>query len=372
MNDASSLVDLEGVRAQVDALLTAHLDRLESELDQMGSGTAPLIEAMRLMLSGGKRLRAAFCYWSWRAHGGAQSGPGAVAALRVGAALELFQAAALFHDDVMDDSDTRRGLPAAHRSFAHAHRTAQWSGDDRRYGESAAILLGDLALIASEQEFSAAVADLDPDRATTTRAVFDRMRTEVTVGQYLDLQAQVLPWGTDPAGDERRAREVIRAKSARYSVEHPVLMGAALAGADQATLTAASGFGLPLGEAFQLRDDLLGVFGDPATTGKPAGDDLREGKRTVLVARAMAAAGRAGDRTLMERLRSELGNRGLSEADCLALAEAIRTCGAVDEVEQLIDELVTQADRAWEVAPLVDPGREMLARLGRAAVQRQA
>lgn len=372
MNDDAPLVDLEGLRAQVDALLTAHLDALESDLDQMGSGTAPLIEAMRLMLSGGKRLRAAFCYWSWRAHGGERSGPGAIAALRVGAALELFQAAALFHDDVMDDSDTRRGLPAAHRSFAHTHRVAQWSGDDRRYGESAAILLGDLALIAAEREFSAAVADIDPVRATRTRAVFDQMRTEVTVGQYLDLQAQVLPWGTDPQGDEQRAREVIRAKTARYSVEHPVLMGAALAGADDNALAAASAFGLPLGEAFQLRDDLLGVFGDPATTGKPAGDDLREGKRTVLVARAMAAAGRSGDLPLMERLRAELGDRGLSEQDCLELAEAIRTSGAVDEVEQLIDVLVAEAENAWSVADLAEPGREMLARLGRAAVQRQA
>lgn len=372
MNDATPLVDLEGVRAQVDALLTAHLDALETELSGIGAGTAPLIEAMRRMLSGGKRLRAAFCYWSWRAHGGDSSGPGATAALRVGAALELFQAAALFHDDVMDDSDTRRGLPAAHRSFAHAHRTAAWSGDDRRYGESAAILLGDLALIAAEREFSAAVAGIDPERATRTRAVFDRMRTEVTVGQYLDLQAQVLPWGTDPAGDEQRAREVIRAKSARYSVEHPVLMGAALAGADDEALDRASAFGLPLGEAFQLRDDLLGVFGDPATTGKPAGDDLREGKRTVLVARAMAAAGRAGDLALMERLRAELGDRGMDEVACLDLAEAIRASGAVDEVEQVIDLLVAEAEQAWSRAPLVDPGREMLARLGRAAVQRQA
>lgn len=372
MNDATPLVDLEGVRAQVDALLTAHLDALEPELARMGSGTGPLIEALRLMLSGGKRLRAAFCYWSWRAHGGDRSGDGATAALRVGAALELFQAAALFHDDVMDDSDTRRGLPAAHRSFAHTHRTAQWSGDDRRYGESAAILLGDLALIASEREFAAAMTGIDPVLALRARAVFDRMRTEVTVGQYLDLQAQVLPWGTDPVGDEQRAREVIRAKTARYSVEHPILMGAALAGADDAALLAASAFGLPLGEAFQLRDDLLGVFGDPATTGKPAGDDLREGKRTVLVARAMAAAGRAGELPVMERLRTELGDPQLDEDACLALAEVIRSTGAVDEVEQLIDLLLDEAERAWSAAALVDPGRDMLLRLGRAAVQRQA
>src|SRR5262245_11040069 len=198
------------------------------------------------MLSGGKRLRAAFCYWSWRAHGGRAGTPAADAVLRVGAALELFQAAALFHDDVMDDSDTRRGFPAAHRAFAHLHAETGLTGHAERFGASAAILLGDLTLVASEQEFAAALT-LEPwPRVQSARAVFDLMRTEVTVGQYLDVLAQSMPWGADPAADEARAREVIRAKAARYSVEHPIVLGASLADAQEPALAACRELGLPL------------------------------------------------------------------------------------------------------------------------------
>jgi geranylgeranyl diphosphate synthase type I len=365
-------VDTEDLRTRVDALLTQHVEELLPELVSSGTGAAPLAEALGVMLAGGKRLRAAFCYWSWRAHGGDPGSPDADVVLRVGAALELFQAAALFHDDVMDDSDTRRGLPAAHRSFAARHAARGWSGDPRRFGESAAILLGDLALVASEREFVRAVATCSPERRTAAHAVFERMRTEVTVGQYLDLLAQVLPWGEDPAADEDRAREVVIAKAARYSVEHPLLLGAVLAGADDAALAATSAFGLPLGEAFQLRDDLLGVFGDPATTGKPAGDDLREGKRTVLVARAMAHAQAAGDTELAAALHAGLGDRDLDDAACAALADRIAGSGAVDDVEELIADLSARGFAALAAAPLAEDGRAMLVELGHAAVDRRA
>ena len=193
---------------------------------------------------------------------------------------------------------------------------------------SAAILLGDLTLVASEQEFAGALATQPVQRAERARAVFDLMRTEVTVGQYLDVLAQALPWGDDPVADERRSREVIRAKAARYSVEHPIALGAALADADEADLAACRALGLPLGEAFQLRDDLLGVFGDPATTGKPAGDDLREGKRTVLTARAVARARAMGDDATVALLRTRLGDRSLTESDVTQLADAIKATGA--------------------------------------------
>ncbi|RMI09810.1 polyprenyl synthetase family protein [Cellulomonas triticagri] len=372
MSPSPALVDVEDLRTRVDALLTAHVDDLLPELVGAGAGAAPLAEAMGHMLGGGKRLRAAFCYWSWRAHGGEPDSPDADVVLRAGAALELFQAAALFHDDVMDDSDTRRGQPAAHRRFAAAHAAAGWTGPADRYGESAAILLGDLALVASEREMVRALAGLDAGRRDRAHGVFDRMRTEVTVGQYLDLLAQVLPWGEDPAADEARAREVVVAKSARYSVEHPLLLGAVLAGADADALTTTSAYGLPLGEAFQLRDDLLGVFGDPSTTGKPAGDDLREGKRTVLVARAMAHALRADDTGLADALRSGLGDRDLDEAACAALADRIAASGAVADVETLITDLADTALDGLAAAPLAEDGRAMLLRLARAAVDRRA
>lgn len=370
MSAAPALVDHEQVRPGVDAVLAGHLSTLAEELAAIGPDSADLLTAMRDMLTGGKRLRAAFCYWSWRAHGGAESehAAGREQVLRVGAALELFQAAALFHDDVMDDSDTRRGRPAAHRSFAAQHEQHGWSGPSEQFGESAAILLGDLALIACEREFASALDPLDLSLRQSARQVFDLMRTEVTVGQFLDVRAQALPWGLDAEQDERRAREVIRAKSARYSVEHPMALGAVLAGADDAAVERCRTVGLPLGEAFQLRDDLLGVFGDPATTGKPAGDDLREGKRTVLVVRAVQ--GSADDER--DLILGHLGRRDLSGPEVEAVQAAVARSGAVDSVEGLIAQLAGPALDALAAAPLSEPGRGMLLSLGRAAVDRHA
>lgn len=198
------------------------------------------------------------------------------------------------------------------------------------------------------------------------------MRTEVTVGQYLDVLGQALPWGHDPAADEARAREVIRAKSARYSVEHPLVLGAVLAGAADDEIDACRAIGLPLGEGFQLRDDLLGVFGDPAKTGKPAGDDLREGKRTVLVARAMAHAQADGDEAMAAMLHRELGRRDLDDDAVRALADAIAATGAPGEVEQLIGELAHGALAALSGPELEEPGRTMLGLLAHAAVDRRA
>lgn len=367
-----ALVDVEDVRTRIDELLTRHVAQLRTVLAAASDDADVLADAVAQMLTGGKRLRAAFCYWSWRAHGGIPGTPEADAVLRVGAALELFQAAALFHDDVMDDSDTRRGFPAAHRAFAAVHDRHGLTGDAERFGMSAAILLGDLTLIASEQEFAGALALQPIPRAERARVVFDLMRTEVTVGQYLDVLAQALPWGDDPARDETRAREVIRAKAARYSVEHPIVLGAALADADEAELEACRALGLPLGEAFQLRDDLLGVFGDPATTGKPAGDDLREGKRTVLAARAVARARAVSDDATVQLLRERLGDRTLTEADVAVLAEAIRRTGAPDDVETLIDDLAARAFALMDGRPWREPARAQLIGLAHAAVDRRA
>lgn len=373
MSQPPALVDLEDVRPRVDALLAAHVSASRTVLDAVGADADRLVEAVEQMLAGGKRLRAAFCYWSWRAHGGdPRDAAGARAVLHVGAALELFQAAALFHDDVMDDSDTRRGHPAAHRVFTDLHRRSGWVGDPDRFGASAAILLGDLTLVASDQEFTRALVDVPRAAAERARDVFDLMRTEVTVGQYLDVLAQAMPWGEDPAVDEARAREVIRAKAARYSVEHPIALGAVLAGAGPEALAATEAFGLPLGEAFQLRDDLLGVFGDPGTTGKPAGDDLREGKRTVLVARAMGRAAAAGDRVTTDLLRERLGRRDLDDAAVQEVARAIDRTGAPDDVEALIADLSERAFASLAAAELVEPGRSRLTELAHAAVDRRS
>lgn len=368
----SALLDVEGVRAGVDALVQSHVRDLADEVAAVGADDRP-VSALRAMVEGGKRLRAAFCYWSWRAHGGDPSAatPGVATrpdVLAIGAALELFQVAALLHDDVMDDSDTRRGRPAAHRLFADVHEAQGWSGPSRRFGDSVAILLGDLALIAAERVFVGAVVDLDAPTHRGVRDVFDRMRTEVIAGQYLDVLAQAQPWGLEPEHDERAARTVIRAKSARYSVEHPLVLGATAAAADGAALERIRRIGLPLGEAFQLRDDILGVFGDPGTTGKPAGDDLREGKRTVLAARALRAASPPDRADLL----AGLGRRDLTDDDVARLRGVVRRTGADAEVEALIAELVGPALEALASAPLQEPGRSLLMDLAQAAVDRHA
>lgn len=357
------------VRRGVDDLLAEHLAGLAQELVPLGGACDDLVEVLRGTVQGGKRLRAALCYWSWRAHGGAaRTDVSDQHLLRVGAALELFHAAALLHDDVMDASDTRRGRPAAHRVFEHRHAERAWTGDGARFGESAAILLGDLALVASERELSRAVAELPSELRRAATAIFDAMRTEVTAGQYLDVLSQHEPWDTDPVAAEQHTRAVVRAKSARYSVEHPLTLGAVLAGAGDDAVALCREVGLPLGEAFQLRDDLLGVFGDPATTGKPAGDDLREGKRTVLVVRALGAA----SPEQRAALRAGLGRQDLTGGEVEELRAVVRATGAPAAVERLIGDLARPALERLAEAPLTEPGRSMLLGLGQAAVERES
>ena len=367
---SKALVDVEDVRAGVDRVLAAAVGDLDDELREFGTDTR-LTGELREFVSGGKRLRAALCYWSWRAHGGNVADDAARdTVLRVGAALELFQAAALVHDDVMDASDTRRGRPAVHRQFSEVHRAHGWSGPEAPFGDAVAIVLGDLALIASDRVFAAALNGAPQPAGASlahAREVFDRMRIEVTAGQYLDLLAQAQPWAA-PEEEERRARTIVRSKSARYSVEHPLTLGAALAGAGSQALALCREVGLPLGEAFQLRDDMLGIFGDPSVTGKPTGDDFREGKRTVLIARALAAA----DEPDRARLTRALGRRDLAEHDVEELRGVLRDTGAVAAVERLIDDLAGPALAALRASSLLEPGRSMLVRLGHASVVRHA
>lgn len=349
--------DPAALRERVQRRLSRFLgSRIETVAD-LGPELAAPMSVLAELTTGGKLLRPAFCYWAYRA-AGAADGDGIVAAA---AALELLHVSALVHDDVMDGSDRRRGRPSAHRQFAELHRSAGWSGSAESFGQGAAILLGDLVLGWSDELLRS--CGLPPERVAAGMAVFEAMRTEVMAGQYLDLVAQA-------AGDEDalgRAMRVLRFKTAKYSVERPLQLGATLAGGAPELVAAFSAFGIPLGEAFQLRDDLLGVFGDPERTGKPAGDDLREGKRTVLVATALGAADVA-DRGTLQRL---LGDPALDAAGVARLREVLIRSGAVDEVEKLIARLTAQAHEALAEAPIVDPtARQVLAELTVAATQR--
>lgn len=349
-------MDPAGLRTRVEAALAEFLARQRAHLSAVDQALVPIAEALEgFVLGGGKRLRPAFAYWGFRGAGGADSGE-LVATV---AALELVHASALIHDDVMDQSDTRRGGPAVHRRFAARHRTGRWRGDPEQFGTAAAILLGDLCLVWSDQLLH--TGGLAPDTLARARPVFDRMRTELTLGQYLDVLAQA-------TGDTTvaRALTVARLKSASYTVERPLLLGAALAGAAAPVVTAYAGYGPPLGEAFQLRDDVLGVFGDPARTGKPAGDDLREGKRTFLVATAFETA----DPTARKVLERGLGDPELDRAGVDRLREVISSTGALDRTERRITELTGTALAALAGAPVEPAAVDALTALATAATTR--
>jgi geranylgeranyl diphosphate synthase type I len=352
----TSPVERAGLRPRVDKALSAFLAARRSQLLTIDPALAELCDAAEaFVLRGGKRLRPAFAYWGFRGAGGLDSDEVAGAV----AALELVQASALIHDDLMDRSDTRRGEPAVHRRFETRHTAAGWRGGSAAFGDSAAVLLGDLILVWSDEMLQTSGVELaDLARA---RAVFDEMRTEVTVGQYLDVLTQA-------TGDTsvERAGKVARYKSAKYTVERPLLMGAALAGATPSVVAAFSAFGLPLGEAFQMRDDVLGVFGDPAQTGKPAGDDLREGKRTYLVAAAFAALGEDG----RAELDAGLGDQSLDDAGVERLRSLISASGALARTEERITTLLAESLSALEAAPIEEEAREVLHELADAATRR--
>lgn len=363
------------VQTRLDAFLaeqTTALLAISPDLDVID-------QTGRALLAGGKRFRALFCYWGWQSVAGlgddfdlnadpAQSGA-LDAVVSVAASLEIFHAAALVHDDIMDNSDLRRGQPSVHRRFEALHAERGWSGAAAGYGTSAALLLGDLLLGWSSDLFERGLAaGGDAAAAAAARAEFGRMRSEVTLGQYLDMLEEH-SWRGRPENEVlSRAHRVIVYKSAKYSVEAPLALGASLAGASLAQVSALRAFGLPLGVAFQLRDDLLGVFGDPSVTGKPAGDDLREGKRTVLVAMARQKLPASASRLVDELL----GDPDLDAEQISMLQTAMRESGAVDQVERVIAHNVEVAIAALAEAPLARSARDELATLAETVTRRTA
>ena len=347
-----SVLDRHELRQRVQRALDVFLDEHRRPLDDMGPELAPVADALADYVSGGKRMRPAFCFWGHLGAGGSDSDELVVAA----AALELFQACAIVHDDVMDGSNTRRGKPALHRAFASHHTTEGWYGDADAFGAGAAILIGDLALSwADEMLVSSGLA------SPTVLRVFSQMRTDVVGGQYLDLVSQASAATTVDA-----ALRVARWKSAKYTIERPLHLGAAMADADAAVYASYTAYGLPLGEAFQLRDDILGVYGDPTVTGKPAGDDLREGKRTALVAMALERASQP-QATAVRRL---LGDPDLDPDGVTVLREVLVDTGAVDRVEALIEARTTESLAALDTAPITPEAVKVLRELAEAATAR--
>lgn len=349
----------EAYIAAVAGQLNVFLAQKRELMLEISPAAAVLVDSIKTLVTGGKRMRALLCYWGWRGAGGASD---AQDIIKAGAALELFQAAALIHDDIIDRSDTRRGGPSVHRQFSTLHSNNGWALDDERFGHAAAILTGDLCLSLSEEMFASIGARAD----SRARAVFNLMRTEVMAGQYLDILEEVAGPSKPHATAVARASAIIRYKSAKYSSEHPLVLGGALAGAADELLTGYSEFALPLGEAFQLRDDVLGVFGDPAQTGKPAGDDLREGKRTVLVGLTIDAA-TADDRDFVDH---NLGRQDLGEDEIARLSAIMVDSGALAKTEAMITGLSGAAFAALAQLPIAPSVVEALSALGQGAVSR--
>ena len=365
----------QAFRDAVSAEISAFLSEQSSVLDSMGPELVPVHLMAGQLLCGGKRIRPAFCIWGYVAAAGIPTDEELKPLLAAAGSLDVLHVSALVHDDLMDSSDLRRGRPAAHRQFEALHANAGWLGDSAAFGRSGAILLGDLLVMWSAQMLHGAGVD----QSTLERAlpIVEAMRTEVTCGQYLDMVAQAHPLRKRaPAIGSLRptielamddASRVVEYKAARYTVQRPCQIGAALGGGDDELYFALGAYGSPLGRAFQFRDDLLGVFGDPQVTGKPAGDDLREGKRTVLVAHAYAHAGDDGQKLLLQRL----GDSALDDAGISELQQVIVESGARDAVESMINEYYERALKALHDTEITEEGRVGLTALADAAVRRE-
>jgi geranylgeranyl diphosphate synthase type I len=311
----------------VTAAIASTVAETRETVAATGHVGAELVDAVAGAAEGGKRMRARALMTSYVAHGGDDL----PAAATVAAALELFQAAALVHDDLLDDASTRRGRPTAHIAFAKEHSDRGGVGSADRFGLAGAVLSGDLALVAAMRAIVR--APLGESQGPTLR-LFTEMMELVTVGQYLDMRIAATPL-SDLDGQLDAIRSTMRAKTASYTAEFPLALGASAAGADAAAVARARDAGLPAGIAFQLRDDLLGLVGDSSVTGKPVGEDIREGKRTVPLWLAWTRAD-AGARELLQRT---VGNAHASEAEVAAAIAVIENSGAIAEVEAEIDEL---------------------------------
>lgn len=352
-----------GLPEAVGSAITDFLDEAVGRLAGVGPAITELGELAHTFTAGGKRLRPAFCCWGYLAATGGTAVPEAV--LRVAASLDVLHVSALVHDDVLDGSQTRRGLPAAHVQLAARHAAGGRRGDAEAFGRSGAILLGDLLLA-----WAVELADTSgAERLAQAQPLLAAVRAEVAAGQYLDVTAQSRTLADvldEPASLDEQIRQVVEYKTARYTVIRPLQIGAALGGGSPELLELLGRFGSPLGRAFQFRDDVLGVFGDAEVTGKPAGDDLREGKLTVLVAKAIAGAPRAQ----AERLAGLLG-RPLSPDEVDQARAIIVGSGALDATEA---EIAAAADQASAVLDeqVAEPARTALRRLVVLATQREA
>lgn len=349
-----SVAALDLVHEPVESLLNSFLDERVADLAALDPALLTVgREVAGLVRASGKRLRPAFVYWGHRATGADHFegifGPAG--------AVELLHTFALIHDDVMDRSPERRGRPAVHEALACTHVQEGLGGDPGWFGVGGAILAGDLAFVWADHLLDTAA--LPATVIARARAVFTQLRIEVMAGQYLDLRLT----GRESAGESESLR-VALLKSGRYTVTRPLQLGATIGGSSAPLDAALRAYGDSAGLAFQLRDDVLGLFGNPLVTGKGALSDLREGKRTVLMLRALGRA-RPTERAV---LVDALGNPELDESAAARIREIVVDCGALDAVEQLLDQQLATA--CSSLGPVAPPARAALEELAEFAVHR--
>jgi geranylgeranyl diphosphate synthase type I len=349
--------------AAVQSSVTRFLDTQRDLLALTGDRLDPVWDQAVHFTEGGKRIRPAFCYWAYVAAAGADAEP-TRAVMDIAASLDLLHVSALIHDDLIDLSDTRRGGPSAHRFFEDLHRDSQWGGDSEHFGRSAALLIGDLLLAWSVSMVEQ--SSMSAEKLKRARPYLDAMRVEVLAGQYLDLIHQAKPVSRPDL--LREAGLVMGFKTAKYTVARPVQIGAALGLASDDVQQGLSLFGTHVGYAFQMRDDLLGLFGDPQVTGKPSGDDVREGKKTVVIGYAMREASPAD----AERLTQMLGDPSLTQTDIDEVRRILVESGAVECTEKAIVNEASSGMKYLHQLDLDPQGTYALATLVHAAVERTA
>ncbi|MCC2280931.1 polyprenyl synthetase family protein [Streptomyces sp. ET3-23] len=352
---SATVMDETQFRVGVDSLLKNLLDDKRKNLSNKDVGL--LLERLSVfVLGGGKRLRSAFCYWGWQGAGGSGSAEGVI---RAAASLELLHAFALLQDDIIDHSATRRGLPAMHRQLAELHQSSHWHGPAADFGIGGAMMLSNLCLVWSSMLLHE--ASEDAQQIGTLKALHQGTVADATYGEVLELILQ-----SERRYDKCHCMEVVRYKAGRYMFMPALLMGAVLANARPEVFSCYQDFGIAIGDGYQLRDDLLGAFGNPSLTGKPNTDDFREGKPTVLIAEALQRF----DGGTLKRAYELYGNPHISPREISELRDLLRTSGAVAAIERLIRECAATGATALTRANLATNAKEEMTSLAQRALQR--
>jgi len=345
------------IHSQINSSLERFLTEQVNRINDIDVYLKPVASSLSdFVRDGGKRFRPIFSYLGYLGAGG----QGSDAAIQVSSSLELVHACALIHDDLMDGSDSRRGKPSLHKYFEDLHSKSKYLGKPEKFGAAAAILIGDLALSWSDQM----IYETDSDSLNLGAAlpIFYEMRSELMAGQYLDVLEGVIA-----KSDTNRSRKIAQYKSGKYSIERPLQFGGALAGANSKILESYSEYGLPLGEAFQLRDDILGIFGKSDVTGKPSGDDIREGKRTLLIAMTLEGC----NPVQKSKIENSLGKSDLSDSEVTSIQEIIVESGALASCEALIENLHARAIQAIQNSDIEAEVIELLKFMATAATKRE-